>query len=419
MPGIYDDDGLETNLGDQGRLIAGRYQVLGELGRGGMGQVLRVLDTWSRVDFVLKRLPPEASRSSSEIEYIRDNFALVQRLTHPKIAAIKFLERDTATGEYYLIMEFVPGIPLTRHIKKSGGKLGEEETKKIVGQVAEALDYAHSQKILHRDVKPNNIVVTPAGEAKLIDFGLAAEIRATRLRLSKLPQEEFLSGTSPYMAPELWRGKAPGPTTDQWALACVAYECITGHPPFMSDFTSIIQQCILGEDPDEPDGISQRFWAAIRRALEKDPKKRWPKCADIVLRRLPEEDEKARIEYVRQQQNDHAAQPTAWTETAGNGVRPAEVGPEKPRSTAPQTRQATVLVEPPPTQERIPKIEEPRAAPPTAPNCLKCGRAIELSDFFCTSCGAQLKADLRRCPTCQGYPDPDAVYCSFCGRNMT
>ena len=153
--------------------------------------------------------------------------------------------------------------------------------------VAEALDSAHEQGVIHRDIKPTNILVQTDPNDKeaivdvqLVDFGLAAEIRKSMPRASQL--EVGNSGTRPYMAPEQWRGQQQDGATDQYALAVVAYELLTGHLPFDSDDTTILRECVLRETPQKIDGITNTVNDALQRGLAKERKNRFANCRELI-----------------------------------------------------------------------------------------------------------------------------------------
>lgn len=168
-----------------GDLIMHRYKVLAELGQGGMGVVYRCLDETAGIEVALKALPPELSHNTLEMEDIKDNFQLVAKLVHQNIAISKQLERDDSNGNYYLIMECCEGEDLRRWIKRKRkeGELKLKDVLPIIKQVADALDYAHKQKIIHRDIKPGNIMINAASDIKVLDFGLAAQIHTSMTRL--------------------------------------------------------------------------------------------------------------------------------------------------------------------------------------------------------------------------------------------
>jgi len=247
MPGKRDrkDDGRFA-VGD---LIMNRYKVLSELGQGGMGVVYKCFDETAGVEVALKALPPELSHNTLEMEDIKENFQLVSQLVHQNIAVYKNLERDLANGNYYLIMECCEGEDLRRWIKRKRkeGTLTLEAVLPIIQQVAAALDYAHSEKIIHRDIKPGNIMIDQSGKIKVLDFGLAAQIHTSMTRVSMA--YHGTSGTGPYMAPEQWRGRQQDAHADQYALAVMTYEMLAGHLPFESSDAAVLKQAVLDENP--------------------------------------------------------------------------------------------------------------------------------------------------------------------------
>lgn len=179
-------------------------------------------------------------------------------------------------------MECVNGEDLRHWIKRrrEEGILTFETILPVIRQIAEALDYAHSENIIHRDVKPGNIMIDPAGKAKVLDFGLAAQIRTSMTNVSRASRGT--SGTAPYMAPEQWKGKVQGAAADQYALAAMTYEMLAGHPPFTAADPAVLQQAVLTQTPDAPPNLSTPRWNALRRALEREPADRFPDCAAFV-----------------------------------------------------------------------------------------------------------------------------------------
>ena len=281
MSHLEDDDLLKTQTPGAAGLIAGRYQMVRPLGRGGMGEVLLVRDSISRVQFALKRIPEDVSRNSVETENLRESYELVQALNHVNIANYKALDYDGETGGLVLLMEYVEGLSLDRWIKKNG-PMTEGQAVRLLSEMASALDYAHANKVLHRDIKPSNIQIQADGAAKLIDFGLAAQVQSSLTRVSIVDPARNFQGTRPYMAPELWRGRRAVNATDQWALAATVYEALSGDPPWMSDDQQILGQCILNEVPVRIEGINDALWVALERALAKDPGQRWANCGEFA-----------------------------------------------------------------------------------------------------------------------------------------
>ena len=167
-----------------GDVILKRYKILSELGQGGMGVVYKCFDEVAGIEIALKALPPELSHNTLEMEDIRYNFQLVSKLAHQNIAVTRNLERDEATGDYYLIMEYVNGEDLRHWIRlnrSDNGSLNIQTVLPLLRQIALALDYAHSEKIIHRDIKPDNFVLGLGERANVIyviDFGLSKRYRS-------------------------------------------------------------------------------------------------------------------------------------------------------------------------------------------------------------------------------------------------
>ena len=271
-----------------GDVLLGRYTVLSELGEGGMGVVYKCLDSVGGIEVALKCLPPELSRDEAEMEGIRENYALVARLHHSAISGLRNLEKDPDFGEYYLVMDLAEGEDLSQVLRRRhGAPMPLAEALAILRPLAAALDYAHAEKVLHRDVKPGNVKVLPAIEpggaprVQLLDFGLAAEVRSS---LSRVSRKGHLgsSGTPAYMAPEQWEARPQGPATDQYALAVVAYEMLAGVRPFDTDDPDILRRAVLSRDPDPVPRLSRGANAALLRALAKDPAARFPSCTAFV-----------------------------------------------------------------------------------------------------------------------------------------
>jgi serine/threonine protein kinase/formylglycine-generating enzyme required for sulfatase activity len=263
-----------------GSLLLGRYRITGELGQGGMGVVFRCFDEVGGIEVAVKALPPELSHNTVEMEEVRENFRTVHGLHHPHIAATTGLEQDPETGEYYLIMACAEGVDLRRWRRRAETAPGLPEVLPILRQVASALDYAHSQRVIHRDIKPANIMVGPDGTAKVLDFGLAAQIHTSLTRVSQV--RSGTSGTAPYMAPEQWRGRNQGSATDQYALAVTAYELLAGRLPFDSPDPSVLREIVLKETPGRIKGLAGKAWKALARGLAKESAERFANCGEFI-----------------------------------------------------------------------------------------------------------------------------------------
>ena len=267
---------------DIGDLIMNRYKVLAKLGQGGMGVVYRCLDETAGVEVALKALPPELSHNTLEMEDIRDNFKIVHDLHHPNIASYNTLELDPANGNYYLIMECCEGEDLRRWIKRKrkADNLTLADVLPIVQQVAAALDYAHSRKVIHRDIKPGNIMINADGEIKVLDFGLAAQIHTSMTRVSMA--YHGTSGTGPYMAPEQWDGRQQNARADQYALAVMTYEMLAGYLPFESPDAAVLREAVLKSKVIPLKNIPAAANIAIQRAMSKEPADRFESCSEFA-----------------------------------------------------------------------------------------------------------------------------------------
>ena len=273
---------VKNSTFEPGQLVCSRYRVIGELGHGGMGTVFRCLDEVSGLEVALKTLAKELSGSKYEMESVKTNFKLVYNLNHPNIAAYKNLEYDPSSGLYYLIMEYVDGEDLRYYLKnkRANNEFSESVLIDLLAQIASALDYAHEQKVIHRDIKPGNIMVDRTGQIKLLDFGLAAEIHSSLSRVSQYSMD--ISGTLPYISPEQWRGKAASAASDQYSLAVMTYEILSGSVPFQANDKDIMRKCVLEETADEPTGTSDIINKAIFKAMSKLPEQRFASCSKFV-----------------------------------------------------------------------------------------------------------------------------------------
>lgn len=314
---------LEDSLGDMptmnlyqsgiGRVD--RYELLEKLGEGGFGAVYGARDTEANILVALKALPAEVSCDADEMNAIRDNFSLVSKLHHPNIASLLHLHRvervderaavalGVHSGDYLVVMEYAPGATLfALRRAMTGQKLDFFQALEIARPIAEALDFAHSLKILHRDIKPKNVMVGMATKntkthekepsedsvpavVKVLDFGLAAEIRSSMSRKSKDPQNSK-SGTPLYMAPEQWEGKRQDGRADQYALAALFYELVSGEVPFKSAFDSgsfeIMRSVVLSESVTKLKELNKNQNVVLLRALSKDPAARFGSCGEFV-----------------------------------------------------------------------------------------------------------------------------------------
>ena len=256
----------------------GRYEILNELGRGAMGVVYLARDTKIGREVAIKTIKLADQADESETERLRERlFREAQsagRLTHPGIVTIYDVAEEA--GLAYITMEFVDGETL-QAMMDSGRAEDPEFISDILRQTASALDYAHSKEIVHRDVKPANIMVTADGTVKITDFGIA------RISSSKLTQTGTVMGTPSYMSPEQVRGDPIDGSSDQFSLGVITYELLTDEKPFAGDSLTAVMFKIVSGDVRPPSeissGISEPLESAVLRALSKSGGERFPSCA--------------------------------------------------------------------------------------------------------------------------------------------
>jgi serine/threonine-protein kinase len=242
-----------------------------------MGEVWRATDEALGRTIAVKVLRPTLLRDPGFDARFRAEARTMAALMHPNVVNIYDYGRSPlASGgsAVYLVMAYVDGQPLSERIAGSG-RLPVAETMSIVAQAAEALDAAHRSGIIHRDVKPANLLVGPTGLVTLVDFGVARSGA-----VSGITTANGILGTALYMAPEQASGRPISPATDIYALGAVAYHCLTGQPPFVGDAAlEVALRHVTDEPPPLPDDVSYPARMLVERALAKDPADRYPSAA--------------------------------------------------------------------------------------------------------------------------------------------
>jgi len=257
------------------------YEILGPIGAGGMGEVYRARDTRLGREVAIKVLPEELAQDDERLRRFEREAKTLASLNHPNIAGIHGV--DQAGDVCFLALELVPGEDLGRRLKR--GALPVDEALDVCRQIAEGLEAAHEAGVVHRDLKPANVRLTPAGVAKILDFGLAKPIhpRTGREGTSTAESDSFLVtqeglvlGTPTYMSPEQARGKPVDRRTDIWAFGCVLFECLTGKRAFTGDTFTDVVAAIAGQEPDWDalPPLAPRVKELLRRCLTKDPRAR-------------------------------------------------------------------------------------------------------------------------------------------------
>jgi len=268
----------------------GHYRVLERIGAGGMGVVYRARDEHLERDVALKVLPAGAVSDERARKRFRKEALALSKLNHPNIGTVHdFSSQD---GLDFLVMEYVEGTTLSE--KLAHGPLPEREIINWGAQAAEGLAAAHKQDTVHRDIKPDNVRITPDGRVKILDFGLAQLVQTAEnaATADSLSQMQTASGTLPYMSPEQLQGEAVDPRTDIHGLGAVLYEMATGQRPFPEHLVAKLVEAILHQPPIPPRALNPRVSAELERiilkCLEKDPENRYQSAKEVAvdLRRL-------------------------------------------------------------------------------------------------------------------------------------
>ena len=305
MPDFVDADSYDNertmplNGGSAVLARLDQYEVVEKLGEGGFGAVYLARDADAGVQRAVKGLPQSFGKSDETLARTRRNFALVSRLHHPHIAAALVLQRvkratyfddsvraalRVGPGDLLMVMEYAPGTTLGVWRRQfPDGKVPARDAVRLVEQVAQALDYAHGRRIVHCDIKPSNIMVEtkPDGTvtARLLDFGLAAEMDAP-----EAPERQDAAGTWPYMAPEQWARSGVGGRTDQYALAVLLFDLLTGTVPFADAFKTrdpmVMKLAVLNNPVVFPRACPCR--RTLTRALAKDAAGRFATCGEFI-----------------------------------------------------------------------------------------------------------------------------------------
>jgi len=257
-----------------------RYEVEQHLGRGGMGDVYLVRDTVINRKAALKTIRPDTGLDARQVIEMRQRFyreaQTAGKLAHPNIVTVFDVGEDL--GMSYIVMEFVEGNTLTQLMKKQ--RLSPPQIKHVIFNAAIGLDYAHQNGVFHRDVKPDNIMVSKTGLVKVMDFGIA------RIVESELTKTGSIMGTPSYMSPEQVQGQKVDARSDTFSLGVILYELLTGKKPFAGETMSALMLAIMKGDPAQPSTIDARIHTAwdeiLRKALAKEPEGRYATAREFA-----------------------------------------------------------------------------------------------------------------------------------------
>src|SRR5467141_3270094 len=269
----------------------GPYEILAQLGAGGMGEVYRARDTRLDRSVAIKILPAQFSFDPVRKQRFEREAKTISSLNHPHICTLH--DVGSQDGVDYLVMECVEGETLAKRLER--GPLPLEQVLKFGAQIADALDKANGSGVVHRDLKPGNIMLTPTG-AKLLDFGLAkpavslasvATLTAGVTQSSPVTEQGAIVGTFQYMSPEQIEGKELDGRSDIFSLGAVLYEMLTGQRAFQGKSQLSVASAILEKEPPPISTVkpltTPSLDHALRRCLAKDPEERWQTARDIAI----------------------------------------------------------------------------------------------------------------------------------------
>ena len=267
----------------QPRLLGGRYELDGVVGRGGMAEVYRARDI--RLDRIVavKTLREDLARDQTFQARFRREAQSAASLNHPSIVAVYDTGEDMIgpTPVPYIVMEYVDGRTL-RDLLREDRRLLPERAMEILDGVLRALDYSHRNGIVHRDIKPGNVMLTRAGDVKVMDFGIARAVSDTQATMTQTAQ---VIGTAQYLSPEQARGERVDARSDLYSTGCLMYELLTGRPPFTGDSPVAIAYQHVRENPIPPSRLDPDIppWAdaIVLKAMAKSPNDRYQTAAEM------------------------------------------------------------------------------------------------------------------------------------------
>ena len=257
-------------------ILSDRYELGPELGHGGMARVLRGTDRQLGRHVAIKVLSPPYDRDQAFVERFRREAHAAARLNHPSIVAV--YDTGSDDGTHYIVTELVEGETLAELLER-GGSLPSQQAVDISTEITRALAAAHARGVVHRDVKPGNVMLTPDGRVKVVDFGIA---RAAGVESGT--RSGLVLGSAPYLSPEQARGEPGDERSDIYALGCVMYEMLTGQPPFTADTPVATLYLHVHEQAPPPSSVGEvpaDIEAIVLRCLEKDPAARFQSATEL------------------------------------------------------------------------------------------------------------------------------------------
>lgn len=376
-------------------LTLGHCTIEELLGQGGMARVYRGKQENLDRHVAIKVLPPYYAADPAFVERFKLEARAMARLSHPNIVTVH--DAGEENGRLYIVMEYVAGGTLKEHM---ASPMQMREITRIIHEVASALTYANSMGIIHRDVKPVNVLMDVGGRAVLSDFGIA-KVLATSAALTHTGAGV---GTPEYMSPEQCRGGTVDARADIYALGVMLYEMLTGHTPFEADNYTALAHSHIYEPVPPPSRLNPRIspavQAVIMKSLEKDPANRFQKATEMAL--TLEQAVAAQMPVTQM-----TGRPTAAP------MLPA------PRGDAPMAQPAPHFS--PGPQGAAPMVLCPNCHQPNVPQqrfCSTCGAALAFPQRMQTGQYPQVGPGFIACPKCRAANPPINRFCTTCGQNL-
>ena len=261
-----------------GTVLANRYQLLEQVGSGGVAVVFRGMDTKLHREVAVKVMREDFINDPVQVEKFRQEAHAIAMLSHPNIAGI--YDIGTEQGMEYMVKEYVDGMTLKEYIRRRH-RMTSDEIVKVTIKIAEALQCAHASSIIHRDIKPQNVLVTPKGEVKVTDFGIAKFVKA-----ATVTEHKEAMGSVHYLSPEQARGMRVDERSDLYSLGVTMYEMATGRPPFDGDTPVAVAMQQLNTPMPSPRELAPDLWPGLETIIlgltRKNPAERYQSAAELI-----------------------------------------------------------------------------------------------------------------------------------------